>query len=214
MALTGPLSMGVATASALLQVLLAMCLSACLSVCLCVCLSVSVCCCMSIGRPVRLVPLVLSCCSSRLATWSASVGCSLVTTRTGDAERGRLHPPTRAGLCRSATRGREGGPGGGCVGGLRHPAYTLARTPLGRLLIAVGRAAPLSAAWLPLAGFLLPSSPLLQVALAVGAWVVVGGSRSPILFSLDVAVGLWPLLREGLRSSRLRPGALTRPCAS
>eukprot|EP01046_Picozoa_sp_COSAG06_P070008 COSAG06_NODE_19369_length_841_cov_2.974394_2_plen_55_part_01 len=33
-----------------------------------------------------------------------------------------------------------------------------------------------------------------------------------ILFSLDVAVGLWPLLREGLRSSRLRPGALTRPC--
>ena len=34
------------------------------------------------------------------------------------------------------------------------------------------------------------------------------------LFSLDVAVGLWPLLREGLRSSRLRPGALTRPCAS
>eukprot|EP01046_Picozoa_sp_COSAG06_P008087 COSAG06_NODE_405_length_16132_cov_9.166532_15_plen_132_part_00 len=27
------------------------------------------------------------------------------------------------------------------------------------------------------AGFLLPSSPLLQVALAVGAWVVVGGSR-------------------------------------
>ena len=100
------------------------------------------------------------------------------------------------------------------VGGLRHPAYTLARTPLGRLLIAVGRAAPLSAAWLPLAGFLLPSSPLLQVALAVGAWVVVGGSRSPILFSLDVAVGLWPLLREGLRPSRLRPGALTRSCAS
>ena len=87
-------------------------------------------------------------------------------------------------------------------------------TPLGRLLIAVGRAAPLSAAWLPLAGFLLPSSPLLQVALAVGAWVVVGGSRSPILFSLDVAVGLWPLLREGLRPSRLRPGALTRSCAS
>ena len=41
MALTGPLSMGVATASALLQVLLAMCLSACLSVCLCVCLCVS-----------------------------------------------------------------------------------------------------------------------------------------------------------------------------
>ena len=37
---------------------------------------------------------------------------------------------------------------------------------------------------------------------------------SSILFSLDVAVGLWPLLREGLRSSRLRPGALTRPCAS
>ena len=35
-----------------------------------------------------------------------------------------------------------------------------------------------------------------------------------ILSSLDVAVGLWPLLREGLRSSRLRPGALTRPCAS
>eukprot|EP01046_Picozoa_sp_COSAG06_P112867 COSAG06_NODE_59558_length_273_cov_2665.258621_1_plen_38_part_01 len=33
---------------------------------------------------------------------------------------------------------------------LRHPAYTLARTPLGRLLIAVGRAAPLSVAWLPL----------------------------------------------------------------
>eukprot|EP01046_Picozoa_sp_COSAG06_P052364 COSAG06_NODE_8774_length_2074_cov_75.245570_1_plen_28_part_10 len=28
------------------------------------------------------------------------------------------------------------------MGGLRHPAYTLARTPLGRLLIAVGRAAP------------------------------------------------------------------------
>ena len=169
---------------------------------------------MSIGRPVRLVPLVLSCCSSRLATWSASVGCSLVTTRTGDAERGRLHPPTRAGLCRSATRGREGGPGGGCVGGLRHPAYTLARTPLGRLLIAVGRAAPLSVAWLPLAGFLLPSSPLPQVAEAVGAGMVMGGSGSSILFSLDVAVGLWPLLREGLRSSRLRPGALSRPCAS
>jgi hypothetical protein len=35
-----------------------------------------------------------------------------------------------------------------------------------------------------------------------------------ILFSLDVAVGLWPLLREGLRPSRLRPGALTRSCAS
>jgi hypothetical protein len=34
------------------------------------------------------------------------------------------------------------------------------------------------------------------------------------LFSLDVAVGLWPLLREGLHPSRLRPGALTRPCAS
>ena len=50
--------------------------------CLSVCLSVSVCCCMSIGRPVRLVPLVLSCCSSRLATWSASVGCSPVATRT------------------------------------------------------------------------------------------------------------------------------------
>ena len=160
------------------------------------------------------VPLVLSCCSSRLATWSASVGCSLVTTRTGDGERGRLHPPTRAGLCRSATRGREGGPGGGCVGGLRHPAYTLARTPLGRLLIAVGRAAPLSVAWLPLAGFLLPSSPLPQVAESVGAGDVIGGSWSSILFSLDVAVGLWPLLREGLRSSRLRPGALTRPCAS
>ena len=195
----------------------ALCLSGCVSACLCVCLSaclsVSVCC-MSIGRPVRLVPLVLSCCSSRLATWSASVGCSLVTTRTGDAERGRLHPPTRAGLCRSATRGREGGPGGGCVGGLRHPAYTLARTPLGRLLIAVGRAAPLSVAWLPLAGFLLPSSPLPQVAEAVGAGEVIGGSWSSILFSLDVAVGLWPLLREGLRSSRLRPGALTRPCAS
>ena len=186
----------------------------CRSVCLSVCLSVSVCCCMSIGRPVRLVPLVLSCCSSRLATWSASVGCSLVTTRTGDGERGRLHPPTRAGLCRSATRGREGGPGGGCVGGLRHPAYTLARTPLGRLLIAVGRAAPLSVAWLPLAGFLLPSSPLLQMALSVGAREVFGGSWSSILFSLDVAVGLWPLLREGLRPSRLRPGALTRPCAS
>ena len=43
---------------------------------------------------------------------------------------------------------------------------------------------------------------------------VIGGSWSSILFSLDVAVGLWPLLREGLRSSRLRPGALTRPCAS
>jgi hypothetical protein len=43
MALTGPLSMGVATASALLQVLLAMCLSACLSVCLSVCLSLCLC---------------------------------------------------------------------------------------------------------------------------------------------------------------------------
>eukprot|EP01046_Picozoa_sp_COSAG06_P024007 COSAG06_NODE_1935_length_8032_cov_102.268751_2_plen_198_part_00 len=149
------------------------CLSVCLSVSLSLCLS-SVC--MSIGRHVRLVPLVLSCCSSRLATWSASVGCSLVTTRTGDAERGRLHPPTRAGLCRSATRGREGGPGGGCVGGLRHPAYTLARTPLGRLLIAVGRAAPLSVAWLPLAGFLLPSSPLPQVSLVAVARVAIGGS--------------------------------------
>ena len=85
---------------------------------------------------------------------------------------------------------------------------------LGRLLIAVGRAAPLSVAWLPLAGFLLPSSPLPQVAEAVGAGMVMGGSGSSILFSLDVAVGLWPLLREGLRSSRLRPGALTRPCAS
>ena len=41
MALTGPLSMGVATARALLQVLLAMCLSACLSVCLSVSLSLS-----------------------------------------------------------------------------------------------------------------------------------------------------------------------------
>ena len=44
------------------------------------------------------------------------------------------------------------------MGGLRHPAYTLARTPLGwlliavgRLLVAVGRAAHLSVAWLPLA---------------------------------------------------------------
>ena len=100
------------------------------------------------------------------------------------------------------------------MGGLRHPAYTLARTPLGRLLIAVGRAAPLSVAWLPLAGFLLPSSPLPQVAGAVGTGEAIGGSWSSILFSLDVAVGLWPLLREGLRSSRLRPGALTRPCAS
>ena len=43
---------------------------------------------------------------------------------------------------------------------------------------------------------------------------VIGGSWSSILFSLDVAAGLWPLLREGLRPSRLRPGALTRPCAS
>ena len=43
MALTGPLSMGVATARALLQVLLAMCLSACLSVCLSVCLSLCLC---------------------------------------------------------------------------------------------------------------------------------------------------------------------------
>eukprot|EP01043_Picozoa_sp_COSAG02_P071008 COSAG02_NODE_12805_length_1489_cov_2.190647_2_plen_149_part_00 len=82
------------------------------------------------------------------------------------------------------------------MGGLRHPAYTLARTPLGRLLIAVGRAAPLSVAWLPLAGFLLPSSPLPQVAEAVGAGEVIGGSWSSILFSLDVAVGLWPLLAE------------------
>eukprot|EP01046_Picozoa_sp_COSAG06_P108583 COSAG06_NODE_55000_length_291_cov_25.838542_2_plen_32_part_01 len=32
---------------------------------------------------------------------------------------------------------------------------------------------------------------------------MIGGSWSSILFSLDVAVGLWPLLREGLRSSRL-----------
>ena len=63
-------------------------------------------------------------------------------------------------------------------------------------------------------GFLLPSSPLPQVAESVGAGDVIGGSWSSILFSLDVAVGLWPLLREGLRSSRLRPGALTRPCAS
>ena len=61
---------------------------------------------------------------------------------------------------------------------------------------------------------LLPSSPLPQVAESVGAGDVIGGSWSSILFSLDVAVGLWPLLREGLRSSRLRPGALTRPCAS
>jgi hypothetical protein len=60
--------------------------------------------------------------------------------------------------------------------GLRHLAYTLARTPLGRLLIAVGRAAPLSVAWLPLAGFLLPSSPLPQVALVAVARVVIGGS--------------------------------------
>ena len=188
MAVTGPLSMGVPTLRVLSCKPFSPCV--CLPVCLSVCLSVSVCCCMSIGRPVRLVPLVLSCCSSRLATWSASVGCSLVTTRTGDAERGRLHPPTRAGLCRSATRGREGGPGGGCVGGLRHPAYTLARTPLGRLLIAVGRAAPLSVAWLPLAGFLLPSSPLPQVAEAVGAGEAMGGFWSSILFSLDVAAGL------------------------
>ena len=76
----------------------------------------------------------------------------------------------------SATRGKEGGPGGGCVGGLRHLAYTLARTPLGRLLVVVGRAAPLSVAWLPLAGFLLPSSPLPQVALVVVARAVIGGS--------------------------------------
>ena len=47
---------------------------------------------------------------------------------------------------------------------------------MGRLLIAVGRAAPLSVAWLPLAGFLLPSSPLPQVALAVVAREVIGGS--------------------------------------
>ena len=44
-----------------------------------------------------------------------------------------------------------------------------------------------------------------------GAGEVIGGSWSSILFSLDVAAGLWPLLREGLRPSRLRPGALTRP---
>ena len=48
MALTGPLSMGVATASALLQVLLAMCLS-CLSVCLSVSLSLSAAVCRSVG---------------------------------------------------------------------------------------------------------------------------------------------------------------------
>jgi len=53
-----------------------------------------------------------------------------------------------------------------------------------------------------------------QVAEAAGAGEVIGGSWSSILFSLDVAVGLWPLLREGLRPSRLRPGALTRSCAS
>jgi hypothetical protein len=28
----------------------------------------------------------------------------------------------------------------------------------------------------------------------------------------NMAVGLWPLLREGLRPSRLRPGALTPLC--
>ena len=78
----------------------------------------------------------------------------------------------------------------------------------------MGRAAPLSVAWLPLAGFLLPSSPLPQVAESVGVGDVIGGSWSSILFSLDVAAGLWPLLREGLRPSRLRPGALARPCAS
>eukprot|EP01046_Picozoa_sp_COSAG06_P101219 COSAG06_NODE_47361_length_339_cov_2.137500_1_plen_64_part_01 len=43
--------------------------------------------------------------------------------------------------------------------------------------------------------FLLPSSPLPQVAAAAGAGEVIGGSWSSILFSLDVAVGLWPLLR-------------------
>ena len=222
MALTGPLSMGVATASALLQVLLATCLSAGLSVCLSVSLSLSAAVCRSVGLfvlfplscPVVRLDRWSYCCSSRLATWAALAGRSPFAARTGDGERGRLHPPTRAGLCGSATRRKEGGPGGGCVGGLRHPAYTLARTPLGRLLIAVGRAAPLSVAWLPLAGFLLPSSPLPQVAESVGAGDVIGGSWSSILFSLDVAVGLWPLLREGLRSSRLRPGALTRPCAS
>ena len=42
--------------------------------------------------------------------------------------------------------------------------------------------------------------------------VLIGGSRSLIWFSLGVAVGLWHLLREGLRPSRLRPGALTPPC--
>ena len=92
------------------------------------------------------------------------------------------------------------------MGGLRHPAYTLARTPLGRLLIAVGRAAPLSVAWLPLAGFLLPSSPLPQVALAAVARAAIGGSWSPILFSLGVAVGLWPLLREGATSKSFAAG--------
>ena len=64
---------------------------------------------MSIGRPVRLVPLVLSCCSSRLATWSASVGCSLVTTRTGDAERGRLHPPYPSGALQERYARKGGG---------------------------------------------------------------------------------------------------------
>ena len=49
MALTGPLSMGVATASALLQVLLATCLSAGLSVCLFVSLSLSAAVCRSVG---------------------------------------------------------------------------------------------------------------------------------------------------------------------
>eukprot|EP01046_Picozoa_sp_COSAG06_P000141 COSAG06_NODE_4_length_41837_cov_204.557597_36_plen_85_part_00 len=49
MALTGPLSMGVATASALLQVLLATCLSAGLSVCLSVSLSLSAAVCRSVG---------------------------------------------------------------------------------------------------------------------------------------------------------------------
>ena len=201
---------------------LCVCLFVCLAVSLSVCLSV----CLSVRRSVGLFVLFpLSCpvvrldrwsycCSSRLATWAALAGRSPFAARTGDGERGRLHPPTRAGLCGSATRRKEGGPGGGCVGGLRHPAYTLARTPLGRLLIAVGRAAPLSVAWLPLACFLLPSSPLLQMASTVGAREVFGGSWSSILFSLDVAAGLWPLLREGLRPSRLRPGALTRPCAS
>jgi hypothetical protein len=129
-------------------------------------------------RSVRLVPLVLSCCSSRLATWSASVGCSLVTTRTGDAERGRLHPPYPSGALQERYARKGGGTrwwvrGWTTTSGLHACTHAPGSAPhcCGSRCTAVGSVA---ATCRLLASFL--SSPLPQVALVVVARVVIGGS--------------------------------------